>query len=123
MAQSSGASLLSPAVNDPEIEQLLHPSRLYARPGDVVADDLLSVEERRAILSSWASDACGVESNPALRQPLHASGPVTFDAIMDALLELDRLNGSSPNIRDGRADDQAPGLKLIRGAILDHCRL
>jgi hypothetical protein len=55
---------------DPEINQLLHPSRFYARPTDVVADQLLTVDERRAILSSWASDACAVESNPALRQHL-----------------------------------------------------
>jgi hypothetical protein len=81
-------------VSDPEINQLLHPSRFYARPYDVVADHLLTVEERRAILSSWASDACAVESNPALRRPPHATGPVTFDEIMDALVELDRVNGS-----------------------------
>jgi hypothetical protein len=80
---------------DPEIDELLHPSRFYARPTDVVADQLLTVDERRAILSSWASDACAVESNPALRQPPHAKTPVTFDEIMDALLQLDRLKGCS----------------------------
>ena len=51
---------------DAEIDQLLHPSRFYARPTDVVADQLLTVDERRAVLSSWASDACAVESNPAV---------------------------------------------------------
>ena len=80
---------------EPEIDQLLHPSRFYARPTDVVADQLLTVDERRAILSSWASDACAVESNPALRQPPHAKAPVTFDEIMDALMQLDRLKGFS----------------------------
>ena len=77
----------------PEIDQLLHPSRFYARPTDVVADQLLTVDERRAILSSWASDAWAVESNPALRQPPHAKGPVRFDEIMEALLQLDRMKG------------------------------
>jgi hypothetical protein len=76
---------------EPEIDQLLHPSRFYARPTDVVVDQLLTVDERRAILSSWASDACAVESNPALRQPPHAKAHVTFDEIMDALMQLDRL--------------------------------
>lgn len=97
MTQSNGASLLweGSSANDPEIDQLLHPSRFYTRPGDVIADHLLTVEERRAILSSWASDACAVESNPALRQPPHTSGPVTFDEIMEALVGLDRVKGSS----------------------------
>ena len=91
---------------DPEINQLLHPSRFYPRPSDVVADQLLTVDERRAILSSWASDACAVESNPALRQPPQAKTPVTFDEIMDALLQLDRLKG--PLIgRQSRADPSA----------------
>jgi hypothetical protein len=100
-------------ASDPEIDQLLHPSRFYARPGDVVADHLLTVEERRAILSSWASDACAVESNPALRQPPHATGPVTFDEIMDALVELDRVNGSRSQLkRRNRPGDQWAGLKF-----------
>jgi hypothetical protein len=88
---------------DPEIDQLLHPSRFYARPGDVVADHLLTVEERRAVLSSWASDACAVESNPTLRQPPYATGPVTFDEIMDALLKLDRVNGSRSQPKQGQS--------------------
>jgi hypothetical protein len=81
-------------ANDPEVDQLLHPSRFYARPADVVADLFLTVDERRAILSSWASDACAVESNPALRQPPDARAPVTFDEIMDALVRLDQLKRS-----------------------------
>jgi hypothetical protein len=86
-----GRVLLS---KDAEVDQLLHPSRFYARPADVVADDLLTVEERRAILSSWASDACAVDSNPLLRQPPFAQAPVTFDEIMDALQQLDRIECS-----------------------------
>ena len=82
-------------ASDPEIDQMLHPSRFYARPADVAADELLNVDERRAILSSWASDACAVESDPALRQPPEASAPVTFDEIMDALLQLDHMSRSS----------------------------
>lgn len=88
--QSSGHPILS----DAEIDQLLHPSCFYARPADVVADSLLTVQERRAILSSWASDACAVESNPCLRKPPSAQTPITFDEIMDALAQLDRLERS-----------------------------
>ena len=78
-------------ASDTEVDQLLHPSRFYRTPADVVADDLLTIDERRTILSSWASDACAVASNPALRQPSLAHAPVTFDQIMDALFQLDRL--------------------------------
>lgn len=76
---------------DADVGQLLHPARFYGRPDDVVADDLLTIDERRAILSSWASDACAVESNPALRKPPSASAPVTFDEIREALFRLDRI--------------------------------
>jgi hypothetical protein len=81
--------------NDAEVDQLLHPARFYARPADVVADELLTIDERRAILSSWASDACAVESNPPLRRPSFAQAPVSFDEIMDALLQLDRMKVST----------------------------
>jgi hypothetical protein len=76
---------------DKELDHLLHPAQFYERPGAVVCDELLSLDERRAILAAWASDACAVESNPPLRQPPFAAAPVTFDEIMDALVELDRI--------------------------------
>jgi hypothetical protein len=56
----------------------------------VLRDDTLERSEKRAILSSWASDACAVESMPALRQPPGAESPIPFDVIMDALRRLDR---------------------------------
>lgn len=77
--------------SEQEVDQLLHPSRFYAHPAEVVADDLLTFEERRAILSLWASDACAVDSNPPLRQASFARAPATFDDVMDALQRLDRL--------------------------------
>lgn len=81
------------ASSNADVDQLLHPRRFYARPSDVIADELLTIDERRAILSSWASDACAVESNPPLRRPSFAAAPVTFDEVMDALLRLDRISG------------------------------
>jgi hypothetical protein len=72
-----------------DLDALLHPARAFAHPKDVVRDSHLTLYEKRAILSSWASDACAVESAPALRDP--PDGPlVTFDDVMDALRSLDR---------------------------------
>ena len=78
-----------PETTEAEIDQLLHPGRFYDRPSDVAADALLTIEERRAILSSWASDACAVEAAPELR--INTAGKVVrWDEIMDALRMLDR---------------------------------
>ena len=72
-----------------DLNALLHPANAFARPSDVVNDEDLTLSEKRAILASWASDACAVEAAPAFRQaPGH--GLVSFDEVMDALRELDR---------------------------------
>jgi len=60
-----------------------------SHPNDVVNDPDLTLSEKRAILASWASDACAVEAVPTLRRP-PGSNPVAFDDIMDALRALDR---------------------------------
>ena len=70
-----------------DIDALLHPARAFKHPMDVVRDDHLTLYEKRAILSSWASDACAVEDSPELRQ-LSPTGQVKFD-IVDALRGLD----------------------------------
>jgi hypothetical protein len=77
-------------VTDPELETLLHPASAFNHPGDVVRDPDLTLQEKRAILSSWASDACAVESQPALRRPPGAKQPVEFDDIVDALRNLEK---------------------------------
>ncbi len=71
-----------------EIDALLHPARAFRHPQDVVRDPDLTIYEKRAILSSWASDACAVEGVPELREPA-GLGQVKFDDIMDALRGLD----------------------------------
>jgi hypothetical protein len=76
--------------SDPELDTLLHPASTFDHPRDVVRDPDLTLEEKRAILSSWASDACAVESQPALRHPLGAKQPVEFDEIVDALRNLEK---------------------------------
>ncbi len=78
------------------LDRLLHPSRFYEHPRDVLRDISLPNSEKRAILSSWASDACAVDSCPALRQPPFASQPIRFDEIMDALASLDRGQRDRP---------------------------
>jgi hypothetical protein len=69
-------------------EDLLHPARAFAHPFDVVEDTDLTLNEKRAILASWASDACAATANPALRLTADGSA-ATWDDIMDALKELD----------------------------------
>jgi hypothetical protein len=88
---------LAPRSDDLALDRLLSPARHYKHPDDVVHDGTLHLNEKRAILSSWASDACAVESMPALRQPPGAGQPVSFDSIMDALRQLD---GPGSGIQD-----------------------
>jgi hypothetical protein len=85
-----------------EIDALLHPARAFSHPMDVARDTDLTLYEKRAILSSWASDACAVEDFPEFRQPSGAA-PVKFDDIMDALRSLDaelegRVGTDSPTV-------------------------
>ena len=78
-----------------DIDALLHPARAFAHPMDVVRDPDLTLNEKRAILASWASDACALEAAPDLR--VTTSGRVVrWDDIMDALRTLDREGYSRP---------------------------
>ena len=73
-----------------DLNALLHPAQAFSHPGDVVNDPDLTLSEKRAILASWASDACAVESVPELRRaPVEGGRPVAFDDVMDALRALD----------------------------------
>ncbi|WP_245466614.1 hypothetical protein [Mesorhizobium sp. M1A.F.Ca.IN.022.07.1.1] len=80
---------LAPDISDLSLDRLLSPASHFQHPQDVLEDGSLDIWEKRAILSSWASDACAVESMPALRQPPGTELPVSFDDIMDALRRLD----------------------------------
>jgi hypothetical protein len=73
---------------DFELDRLLHPASAFRNPMDVVADPELTVQEKRAILASWASDASAVEDAPDLRCP-PSIPTVRFDDVMDALKALD----------------------------------
>jgi hypothetical protein len=74
---------------DLDLDDLLHPAQAFAHPRDVVDDPDLTLNEKRAILASWASDACAVEAAPALRCA-PGSRPVPIDEILEALRSLDR---------------------------------
>ena len=90
MKQQLCPGLLADSLHS-DLETLLHPARAYARPCDVVADPKLTLNEKRAILASWASDACAVEAAPILRRPPGSVRPVSIDAILEALSDLDKV--------------------------------
>jgi hypothetical protein len=75
--------------DDYDLNQLLHPAQAFAHPSEVVNDPDLTLNEKRAILASWASDACAIEAAPDLRSNARGA-PVRFDNIMEALRTLDR---------------------------------
>jgi hypothetical protein len=85
-----------------ELHALLHPARAFDHPQDVVRDPDLTLNEKRAILASWASDACAVEAVPALRRAPGADRPVPVDDVLDALRALDRAS------RDADPADSGP---------------
>ena len=70
---------------DPDLERLFYPASAFDHPQDVVKDPDLTTEEKRGDPGVLASDACAVESQPAMRLPLGATQPVGFDDIVEAL--------------------------------------
>jgi hypothetical protein len=75
-----------------DLNELLHPADAFEHPSEVVGDPDLTLNEKRAILSSWASDACALEAAPELRE-LPRGKVVRFDDVMDALRSLDSNEG------------------------------
>jgi hypothetical protein len=75
---------------DFDLDSLLHPALAFKHPRHVVSDPDLTLNEKRAILASWASDACAIEAAPDLRQVPGSTQPVRYDDVMDALRALDR---------------------------------
>src|SRR5437879_13856726 len=72
------------------LDSLLHPAQAFEHPSHVVNDPDLTLNEKRAILASWASDACAIESAPSLRNAPGGKKPVRFDDVMEALRTLDK---------------------------------
>ena len=61
----------------------------FTIPQDVLADRVLTDSDKRALLASWASDACAVENLPNWRKLPETGALVPLDDILDALQALD----------------------------------
>ena len=88
------SGLMNPAATQPASfeawQAVVAPGDVFRHPREVLAHPLLSREEKRTILASWISDACALESAPGLRCLTGARAePVTVDALLAALAELD----------------------------------
>jgi len=79
---------------DLDLDELLHPAQAFDHPSQVVCDPDLTLNEKRAILASWASDACAVEAAHEYRAN-HKGTLVRFDDIIDALRSLDKDNAEA----------------------------
>jgi len=72
------------------LDRMLRPAVGFSHPRDVLKDPDLSRDEKRAVLSSWASDACAVPDHPTLRLMVGGEFPVPLQDILDCLARLDR---------------------------------
>ncbi len=72
-------------------ERLLRPAVGFRHPLEVVKDPDLNPADKRAILASWASDACAVEGRPELRWLLGTDEPVPVGDVLQALARLDQV--------------------------------
>src|ERR1700745_1398056 len=89
-----------------DFDGLVHPSQVFEHPRDVVSDPDLSLNEKRAILASWPSDACAIEAAPAWRKT-PAGRVVSFDEIMDAMRSLDKEFLAAQSTRSKSAKSQS----------------
>lgn len=72
-------------------QALVAPGDVFRHPREVLVHPALSRAEKRAILASWADDASALEGAPSLRCLKGSRAePVTVDAVLAALGELDR---------------------------------
>jgi hypothetical protein len=100
------ARLADRSANEPatnlDMTALLHPADAFSHPMDVVEDCDLTSYEKRAILSSWAADACAVKEVSELSRSLPRA--VSFDDILDALRVLDSESelSAEPRPRSGQ---------------------
>ncbi len=85
-----------------EPNDLMHPAQAFEHPSHVLNDPDLTLNEKRAILASWASDACALAAAPHLRCALGGRQPVLFDDVMEALRTLDKLPTEKDRARSRR---------------------
>jgi hypothetical protein len=92
----------------------LHPSQAFDHSAEVVSHPALTLDEKRAILAAWASDACAIEMVPTLRRLPGGKLPVHFDEVMDALRALDEEARRSRASADRRPPERPR--KVSRGS-------
>jgi hypothetical protein len=113
--KKSGSSSPTDKSFEPNFGDLLHPARAFAHPRDIVHDPDLTLNEKRAILASWASDACAVETAPALHQPPGADRMVPVDEILEALRTLNRqAQQDSPQVSWARRQIRRRSIRNFR---------
>lgn len=83
-------------MNSGNIRPSFHVATNYGYPADVLNDRKLSTPEKRAILSSWASDMFAVESRPDLREVPGMGRPIRLADILAALRCLDGDDDDDP---------------------------
>lgn len=108
-----------------DLDSLLHPAQAFQHPRYVVSDPDLTLNEKRAILASWASDACAIEAAPTLRKTPGTGRLVRFDDIMDALRALDRQaieNYRAPPRYRRVLENRTPGVFGRKPRSGDHSR-
>jgi hypothetical protein len=87
--------------NKPDFASLLQPALHHQSPSAVLNDPDLEPFEKRAILSSWASDLYAVESCPWLREVPGVKKALRLSDILQALRALD--DDDDPPPRGGAA--------------------
>jgi hypothetical protein len=83
-------------LNASNVEPLFDPASHHGSPDDVLKDVRLSTDEKRVILSRWASDMYVVESQPALREVPGIPHRLRLADILAALKQLDDDNDPPP---------------------------
>jgi hypothetical protein len=78
------------------LDPLFHPAAHYASPDHVLSDNELTAQEKRIILSSWASDMFAVESCPTLRDIPGMGHTIRLADILAALRRLDGEDDDPP---------------------------
>ncbi len=69
----------------------------HTNPQSVLRDSSMTVDEKRSLLASWASDARAVPDHPALRR-IDDGRILELDDILDALKQLGEFPSSTRSI-------------------------
>jgi len=94
---SDQAPALEPSWLPPQ-NYALSPASALEHPADVLNHPRMTTADKRAVLASWASDACAVKDAPALRQ-LDSGAVVGIDDILQALQSLDVVGDDADSPR------------------------